>query len=143
MGINTGGPAFPQIDTETVGNGGEYSDRVYSYGGMTLRDYFAAKASEADIMAMQHKVPREVDGVTYTDLPPNWRQTARYLHADAMLAERDGVSLPPAIVNAVLDLQPLGDSQNNGTKLWQMYSSPEEAELQIKRAITRRLQGLK
>lgn len=140
MGINTGGPAFPAVQWETDDDGNLCPQQTK---GMTLRDYFAAKASDADIMAMQNKVPREVDGVTYTDLPPNWRQTARYMHADAMLAERDGVSLPPAIVNAVLDLQPLGDSQNNGTKLWQMYSSPEEAELQIKRAITRRLQGLK
>ena len=44
MSIETGGPAFPQVDTETVGSHGEYQDRVYSYGGMTLRDYFAAKA---------------------------------------------------------------------------------------------------
>ncbi len=35
---NTGGPAFPQY---VISNGGAFVD-----GGMTLRDYFAAKAME-------------------------------------------------------------------------------------------------
>ena len=37
--MNTGGPAFPQF---VLSNGGAYVE-----GGMTLRDYFAAKAMQA------------------------------------------------------------------------------------------------
>lgn len=38
---NTGGPAFPQHGFDTV------AERFTSQGGMTLRDYFAAKAMAA------------------------------------------------------------------------------------------------
>jgi hypothetical protein len=42
--INTGGPAFPEI---RIHGGDNYNapTKVY-YGGMTLRDYFAAKAMQ-------------------------------------------------------------------------------------------------
>ena len=40
MTTNTGGPAFPQK-----------TDITLSYSGMTLRDYFAAKAMQALIAA--------------------------------------------------------------------------------------------
>jgi hypothetical protein len=37
---NTGGPAFPQHGFDTI------AERFTSQGGMTLRDYFAAKAMQ-------------------------------------------------------------------------------------------------
>ncbi len=38
-----GGSAFPQIDSKQTGSSGDYQTEVYSFGGMSLRDYFAAK----------------------------------------------------------------------------------------------------
>lgn len=47
---NDGGGAFPQIETDReqgeISGAGDIG-HVYSYGGMTLRDYFAAKAFQA------------------------------------------------------------------------------------------------
>ena len=78
MGDKTGGPAFPQVDTETVGSHGEYQDRVYSYGGMTLRDYFAAKAMQGRHAAGHN---RDGDDCSIEAL-------IAYQMADAMLAAR-------------------------------------------------------
>ena len=82
---DTGGPAFP------CHPGIENS----IYDGMSLRDYFAAKASEEDIKAHQEGVVKEqvVDdlngrkrivhsNVRYT------REQAKYRYADAMLEAR-------------------------------------------------------
>jgi hypothetical protein len=63
----------------------------------TLRDQFAATATEEDIAAQKSKVPvieRAVigsDGTNHTQkvMPADWRQLARYLHADAMLRARN------------------------------------------------------
>lgn len=50
--IKDGGSAFPEIETDEQysheRNG--YVSRTYSYGGMTLRDYFAAKCM-ADVLS--------------------------------------------------------------------------------------------
>lgn len=54
--------------------------------GMSLRDYFAAKASEADI-AQQLMLHSEFDGCERD--PIITRQEARYYHADAMLEARE------------------------------------------------------
>ena len=62
--INTGGPAFPGVD--------ELGD---PYNGMTLRDYFAAKAMQA-IMANPHWTP---EGIA----------EAAYKQADAMMKARE------------------------------------------------------
>lgn len=80
----TGGSAFPvPYDSEQ--------------DGITIRDYFAANASDDDIKEIISNMPR-VEKVFENDngmkhigvgLPDNARQTARYIHADAMLAERD------------------------------------------------------
>lgn len=80
---NTGGPAFPrtQWPNET---------------GMTLRDYFAAYATEEDIctaMDLVKKVEQVRDlgnghKVIERGYPYNARQIARYIHADAMLKAR-------------------------------------------------------
>lgn len=70
--INTGGAAFPF-------EGGE-NNHIEPSIGMTLRDYFAAKAMEAIIAA---------DGIQYasaTEAHAKWA----YEQADAMLAARGG-----------------------------------------------------
>jgi hypothetical protein len=68
---NTGGPAFPH----------EYFDKQLNQGrvmhGMTLRDYFAAKAMQADMAA----------GVHENDFA--WSAARSYKMADAMLKARE------------------------------------------------------
>jgi hypothetical protein len=52
MSTDDGGNAFPQVETRYEGSGGEYTQYVESVGGMTLRDYFAAKAMQSSILAL-------------------------------------------------------------------------------------------
>ncbi len=69
--------------------------KIVGNKGMTLRDYFAAKASEEDIKNFSCSEGEEITG---TDtLGGNWkrheviyytREQARYRHADAMLKAR-------------------------------------------------------
>ena len=66
---DNGGPAFPV----------ESHDEIYS--GMTLRDYFAAKASERDVLT----VLRSLTSKPYLRED---RAKARYIWADALLAAR-------------------------------------------------------
>lgn len=68
--IQNGGPAFPDSDGQT-----NYT------GGMTLRDYFAARAMQTMI---DNYLEYGYDG--YADLAND-----AYTIADAMLAERDEV----------------------------------------------------
>lgn len=70
MSINDGGPAFP------------FQDGYGRVSGMTLRDWFATHATDADISAIQARHEHEL-GTKVT------RQQARYIHADAMLAARE------------------------------------------------------
>jgi hypothetical protein len=76
---DNGGPAFP-----------DWSDNHYTEqrarGGMTLRDYFAVHASEADVNLAGLQIWPNPGGERVR--PPTWRQRARYLHADLMLAAR-------------------------------------------------------
>jgi hypothetical protein len=65
---NTGGPAFP---LQSIG-----PDFAPGYSGMTLRDYFAAKAMQALISA---------DQMT----PHDYLANDAYGYADAMLKARD------------------------------------------------------
>jgi hypothetical protein len=68
--IKDGGPAFPQI--------AELGDIAYTTGGMTLRDYFAAKAMAAFIGNNDRGL---------IDMP--WVAEGAYKIADAMLRARD------------------------------------------------------
>lgn len=70
--------------------------RVSFQEGMTLRDYFAAHATEEDICIAMDLV-KKVDvvrdlgnGIKVVErgYPKNTRQIARYIHADAMLEAR-------------------------------------------------------
>jgi hypothetical protein len=74
--INDGGPAFP-----SVGEG--FGNPSYSAPGMTLRDWFATHATDADIEAILNP-PFER---TTTHIIS--RYEARYIHADAMLRARE------------------------------------------------------
>lgn len=89
--INTGGPAFP--------TGLIFDDKGVIIGennGMTLRDYFAARASEEDINQHIWKGFNETaiktapDGTKYeTSIAARWtREQAKYRYADAMLKAR-------------------------------------------------------
>lgn len=72
---NTGGPAFPDPAANR-----KYSDcESYSHG-MTLRDYFAAKAMHA-------LITKQGDGDPHgqADAAAEWA----YVHADAMLKARE------------------------------------------------------
>lgn len=71
---NTGGAAFPQVNLKDS-HGMLVPDRQE---GMTLRDYFAAKAMQA-LVTSQH-CPKEFDGLIVSQ--------AAYRVADAMLAAR-------------------------------------------------------
>ena len=74
MNKDTGGPAFPCTEAN-------YADPKWSFEGMTLRDYFAAKA-----MLM---VPKQ-DCYNMKDNEPHAVYIARraYVMADAMLEAR-------------------------------------------------------
>jgi hypothetical protein len=81
--IDDGGLAFPS----------EY----YAEQGMTLRDYFAAAASEGDIANMREAykqaVPNTDEGDGYgPDYKYPSRTKCRYLHAHEMLAARKEVT---------------------------------------------------
>jgi hypothetical protein len=67
--VKTGGPAFPTSDWDE-------NDRAYKMHGMTLRDYFAAKAMQADITDGRHE-----DQFA-------WCAGRAYKMADAMLEAR-------------------------------------------------------
>lgn len=93
---NTGGPAFPCDNIIIRKPNGALADHV-SETGMTLRDFFATKATDGDIAEMMERIPKiekvYTDGTgsssIYRGLPENARQIARYMHADAMLKARE------------------------------------------------------
>ncbi len=80
----TGGPAFPRVAYELESN--VHNDTLYGAGfsGMSLRDYFAAKAMQG-FMADPEECPDEGEDVA--DFYDNVASSA-YELADAMLAAR-------------------------------------------------------
>ena len=83
MSINDGGPAFPvstMIEEGAAGYAHQDGPATYQFGGMTLRDYFAAKA-------MQAFIGKLVNGdETSSALIPE----LSYAMADVMLKAREG-----------------------------------------------------
>jgi hypothetical protein len=87
---NTGGPAFP------VTRDSHQPAHIITASGMTLRDYFAAKASEDDIRAniegpMQECIVEGSDGrkhITHRTVKYT-REQAKYRYVDAMLKARE------------------------------------------------------
>jgi hypothetical protein len=75
MSKNDGGPAFPKIETKK-----QYTTDidVHSVGGMSIRDYFAAKIFAAMIAGGHWPI----------DATSEDQARMAYKHADAMLLER-------------------------------------------------------
>jgi hypothetical protein len=71
---NTGGPAFPCPDAAEI----HFSD-ASAYPGMTLRDYFAAKAMQAILARTDSRFTTTLDFVG----------GKAYQYADAMLKARE------------------------------------------------------
>ena len=79
---NTGGPAFPSeydVELSYPHNPEEKYWTKMKAPGMTLRDYFAIRATEADIKSVIENGPGE------------WydREGAKYIYADRMLKARE------------------------------------------------------
>lgn len=74
--INNGGAAFPCE--------GGMDSGLYPDPGMSLRDYIAAHATEADIAA--HRTAIWQDDKYLGDMT---REAAKYAYADAMIAARE------------------------------------------------------
>jgi hypothetical protein len=79
MSNNTGGPAFPSVIplVHSEQQGKDYPD--YSEAGMTLRDYFAAKAMQSILDQKDTHDGRECDSAAWM----------AYRMAEAMLKARD------------------------------------------------------
>jgi len=80
MSINNGGPAFPvstRVEECDGGYGHQDGPTTYQFGGMTLRDYFAAKAMQG-ILATHPPASELGTFVQYA-----------YRIADAMLKARE------------------------------------------------------
>lgn len=87
--MKDGGPAFPRsitIGEENIDLYGEILDKnsTHYYGGMTLRDYFAAKAMQAIL-----NQGGALGAVSKTGNAQDVCARMAYAFADAMLAERD------------------------------------------------------
>ncbi|NKI68923.1 hypothetical protein GN109_05775 [Collimonas pratensis] len=82
MSCDNGGPAFPCLEATMTGISSDGEERydTEAHGGMSLRDYFAAKAMAALIAHYGHETfgsdQRDVEGCSFEI-------------ADAMLAERE------------------------------------------------------
>lgn len=87
MKADDGGPAFPAIETVAAEDRylGAYSN-VSSNGGMSLRDYFAARALGAILLGTDlAELSKRGDSYGYASLNA---AVQAYAYADAMLAER-------------------------------------------------------
>lgn len=77
--IKTGGPAFPQ-NTQIVAPAGQVLHQGFM-GGMTLRDYFAAKAMQGMLACSNLDAKLKADAGLIA--------TSAYQFADAMLKARE------------------------------------------------------
>lgn len=83
MSINDGGPAFPvstMFEEGAAGYGHQDGPATYQFSGMTLRDYFAAKAMQS-IVSLLHA------GIRASDIGNMARDA--YVIADEMLKARE------------------------------------------------------
>ena len=82
---NTGGPAFPHVaDLVQHSPNGGITTKPITSGGMTLRDYFAAKAMQAVFTGAV------MDGLTMNqDINCDKAAETAYTMADAMLEARE------------------------------------------------------
>lgn len=86
---NDGGPAFPRTVTEFEYHhiADKWLANTYSMDGMTLRDYFAAKAMAGDWATQNEKYGTWRDDTSDEKLAS--RARLYYRMADAMLKARD------------------------------------------------------
>jgi hypothetical protein len=75
--MNNGGSAFPEIISDKADGGYD----TYSYGGMSLLDYFAGQALAGLTVNYAHQFG---EGITHEDISKQ-----AYGFASAMLAERE------------------------------------------------------
>jgi hypothetical protein len=84
MSKETGGPAFPCLEATVTGIDSDGQERIdtEAHGGMTLRDYFAAKA-------LQGLAAHVVGAAKHSnETGPQAHARLAYAYADAMIAER-------------------------------------------------------
>lgn len=79
--MNTGGPAFPAQSKIGVNDTNTWITEIPGQSGMTLRDYFAAKAMQAVIA---NAMCSEKEAVFYDEV-----SAISYEMADAMLKARE------------------------------------------------------
>ena len=101
--MNDGGPVFSCSGFYTGDDGPAANDTV-PQPGMSLRDYFAAAATEEDVAQwIPDTTGRAIELAAELDIDPkHWAEAcsrlrcwARYQHADAMLRERNRGDLTP------------------------------------------------
>lgn len=79
--IDTGGPAFP-VSTAEASVGHQDGPNTWQFPGMTLRDYFAAKAMQSILDSGHHfNIERSIVSKAVAELA--------YYYADAMLKARE------------------------------------------------------
>jgi hypothetical protein len=95
---NTGGPAFPVADPFAVKCPRTDADALRLQQGMTLRDYFATKATneifDVSLAHAKQLVGRECpiyieDPKGFAEFWADCRAVLRYIEADAMLKARE------------------------------------------------------
>lgn len=86
MATNDGGPAFPGNAVYHPDHGVTHANAFVELGGMTLRDYFAAKFAAAWVVALSARIgmPGYLDSAAAVEA-----NRLGLLQADAMLAERE------------------------------------------------------
>ena len=74
--------------------------------------------------------------IDYRAMRARYKELVDRIEAEG-IAPPDGMVLVPVeqFASRMADLQPLGLSQNRGDRLWQLYRTPEECILDIKKAI--------
>ena len=81
--IKDGGAAYPVAMSEQTHSN---QNCAPFQAGMSLRDFFAAHATECDLLDQAEVIRAGIDiGI----LPDGWRVKARWMHADAMIAARE------------------------------------------------------
>ena len=80
MSKDTGGPAFPSASAMTMNKEGTWPMMTNPQAGMTLRDYFAAKALQGILSSYSQRGGVKTEGTWIVECSYGW--------ADAMLAER-------------------------------------------------------